>query len=928
MAVRRQNNLISQQRVDVPQMRSIESAVSSDFDELLRGWVIGDKGGFVLRGMEIAMAGSIGGAASGLSLLVADSSIWHGTSAQAGTFFVVPSGTPAQPLSSAINSRVDGAFVASAINYVGIEYEREPDDSTSGQVYLWNPTTASETTKTVPLAKTLDYRIKITTSVWAASVLPIATVTTDAAGNVTSIEDRRPMLFRLGTAGRQTPNPFYVYPWSNHSEGRLENNPSSSSSSINPFRGGDKGIYTEREWKEVVMSLFLEINGGTYWYSQGTGGSTGSIRKDLGLTVFTGQGLVSHDQTTAGQMNWSQNVYAKLIGSRLTYRFDANAAGGNVILADDEVAYVNLVRDADVLPNLVFTNGSPTVASVGAVSWTTGLVAGDYIKVGSLGDEGYYQILSVDSLSQVTLTQNYGDTSTGASGAKAKYAYGVYMAVAVPSTDRHIFIDSREDVSFDKDVMWLFLRSDNGGSPARVYAHFSGTEIQQGDDVEIGDGFGTDNITYIGALSETDNSPIFSDKLGVLATEVTDVTTPAAASITTGQYFTINAANDAAQYYVWYNKDAGGGNPAPSGRIPIEVAISTGDTASQVAGFTQAAINAVADFGASVLGSVVTVTNALAGSTTDAVNVDVSGLSILVTTQGSGTPNFVVVDGENLTLSIKRLDATLAGVINATDNLDYEEYLEVVAGAPADDNEVTGPISAPFTIDIPFDSRNSEAVFAYKVGYGQLQVFLNGQKIHLGLDWDEVGSYGTDSSQIQTLIDLEVGDLLAFRVDPSLTFGGSGGGAGEANTASNVGSGDGWFKTKVGVDLQFKSIVAGAGVVITPGANDITISSTPSTALDDVDSATDSNATLTSANDSFFMDGLTADRTVTLPSAVGLDGKRFNIKAITLNGFTMYIASVLSQTIDNVNATSTPLAVTSDMENVTLIAWNGNWWRQ
>lgn len=506
VAIRRSQNWINQQRVDVPHLRSIESAVRNDFDELFTALVTGESQSYVIRGMELEMAGSIGASANGLQLVVANSSILHGKSDEAGTFFNVATGTPNQVLSATTNTKVDGAFTPAALNYVSIEFVRQVDDTTTSQVYLWNPTTNTEITKTLPLAETLDYKIVISSSNFGANVLPIAIVETDSSNNVLSIQDRRPQLFSTGTAGSATPDPFYEYGWA---EGRTPNFWSSSSSSTSPFQGGDKQIQNFKDNDLAIKTEIKLMKGTQYWSSPNIGGSISGLRYDLGNTILTGRGSISHDAGDPGLVNWDEDIFLTVLSTRLKYKLEANDATTDINLDDKQVAYIKIIRNVNIIPQLIFTNGADEVTSVGAIAWTSNLEAGDFIKVASEEDTSYYQILSIDSASQVTLTENFGGTSTGILGTDAKYAWGNYRTDAAPSTDRHIKVANVEDMPFDADTFWLFFRDDNSGI-SRIYLRFLNAELKQGETITIADQVPAAVLAYMGSSSDVDADPNYS----------------------------------------------------------------------------------------------------------------------------------------------------------------------------------------------------------------------------------------------------------------------------------------------------------------------------------------------------------------------------------------------------------------------------------
>jgi hypothetical protein len=922
MAIKRSQNWLDQSRVDVPHVRSIESGIRADFDDLLNGFVTGIDNSYIVNGFEVNMTGAVGSSSSALQVIVAEGSIFHGNSTAAGTFLTVPKLTTNETLSSTTNTKVTGSFTPSAQNYIGLELTRAIDNSTTSQVYFFNPSSKTEFTKTVPLAETFNYQFVITSSSYAANVLPLCVVETDASNNVLRVEDRRPMLFRLGSSGSATPNPSYTYPWTNHTEGRVENPNSSSSSSTSPFKGGDKQIKNLKEWMNSIMSAVQEVKGTPYWYSYNAGGSILKLRGDLANLMMTGKGDISHSVSVSGRMNWSDDIFFNLIGSRVSYKINSNIATSHITLSDDQVAYINFVRDVPVIPNLIFTNGVAVVTSVGAVSWTSGLLAEDYIKDATQMDTKYYKILSVDSATQVTLTSNFAEASE-LSGIPARYAWGSYLTAASPSTDRHIKIANRKDVPFTEDTYWLFLREDNAGSLARVYVRGGGFgELEQGETRQISDNTSQQVLDYVGSPSETQDKPDYTNAVVTAVSEQFTITLPAASSITTGQYFTAFSAKDFTKHYFWFNKDGGLGDPLVVDSFGHAIVISTGNANTVVASATQVVVDALGDFNAILSTNTVVVTLSSAGTSTDAANVDVSGLSIAINTQGVGSANHYILDEDNLTKSIKKLDEQLADFVNSITTEGFEEPKSVISGSPSNTNEITGPVVTSTTINIPLNSRNSYVQQSYVVGSGTLAVYLNGVRLLVNSDYTEDGISGADSISITNLIQLELLDVLLFKLEGQ----GAGGGGGSVYTGTNLGaiSDANVFKQISSSAFQFRRLTAGANTTITEGTNDIVISS--SAGVSAASAAIYSvNNTFLSTDDVGLADTSSSNILFTLPDASTVPGHIYYFKKIHTNNV-LSIKSVSAQTLDGTDIDASPYTISIQYESVTIVSVSGNWY--
>lgn len=347
MAVLRQFNWLGQLRADVPHLRMVESAVAADFD-VLAGRLLGGGLPYVARGFTIV--GGTGQAATTLRMATASGVLVHPTASEAGTVLSVPADR-AEEVLSATNARVVGAFTPGATNFVGLDLRRAPDDATTDLAYFRDATTLVEAPKSVPLARVLDYRIVISTVDFSAlpHVAPVARVVTDAANNVTAIQDARQLLFRLGGGG-STPNAQRTYAW-----------PSGRTDGTTFTTLGDKAIGSLKEWMDAVMTRLWELGGGERWFAPSTDRNIKLVKAG---TKFTNGEYFEWDGT---HVHW-RGLSLVFDNSTALYNDIADQltdSPGLTNLADGECLYVDVDRTANRTGGTALVAAKAPLATLG-----------------------------------------------------------------------------------------------------------------------------------------------------------------------------------------------------------------------------------------------------------------------------------------------------------------------------------------------------------------------------------------------------------------------------------------------------------------------------------------------------------------------------------------------------------------------------------
>jgi len=412
MAIQRQQNWLSQQRVDLQHLRALESSVANDFDVL--GLIATNKVPTIISGFNLVTTGVIGNAATSLVLQTAGGLILHYEASEAGSYLHVPEDR-ANEILSTVNPRMSGGFAPNAVNFVGIDFTRTADDSTADVVQFYNPDTGLETPYTVPLARTLDYVIVVSTTEFSGTpgICPLAKVTTDGANAILSITDARNLLFRLGSGGSnpQSVNPFG---WPG---GRDE-----SSASLATV-AGDRSLFSTKDWMNAIMTKLWEIGGGQYWYS---------LAADRNIRM-TGNGNVFVNTSesfewTGTNLHWqglrfvfdNSNATLNEINDQLT------DSAGLTNLSDGQCLYVDIDRST-----------TRTVAGVNALTAQKGTLQ----TLGGSATPGQRFVIAYRSGSNVYVRDqpfpvggSFRQATTGATGAVrvTSMASGSWVPASIP----------------------------------------------------------------------------------------------------------------------------------------------------------------------------------------------------------------------------------------------------------------------------------------------------------------------------------------------------------------------------------------------------------------------------------------------------------------------------------------------------------------
>lgn len=486
MAVLGRLLLGSAERLDLPDLLSIDSYTAADFKYLIQSFAGGSKP-YILKGLDVIQPQDSIGTES-VSIRIADSVVYYPAS-QAGSFYY------GLPEGSTNTEALVPELRKNATNFIYLTFTTA--DGAKDSRAFWDPDQnggdGGEFSQDVNTESVLSIEVNVSVSAFPENTIPICKVVVGASV-VESIQDCRDMMFRLGTGG-VIPDPFANYDFRDDpSSTYARQEPSGTMASAldpNPFQGGDKNIQTLKEWMDAVMTRIKEVSGSTYWYQTPSGTSTPSIANvfldALGSTLKS-KGQWQHSSSVPGRAIFTEDLqYTSLRDARIAF-----IRASTLNLANEQVAWINLVRDGEInnsSASVSWTNG--VVYVNGVVGAFANLAKGDWIKKKTDTDDKYLRVLGLFA------SANGGGGSTTAALAQSIMLSSVYggtteSSISIFSKGEYLTADievtNRNDTAMQDaggNMMWLAYRSDTILSLSDITPTELTIDFSEGDGVRV-----------------------------------------------------------------------------------------------------------------------------------------------------------------------------------------------------------------------------------------------------------------------------------------------------------------------------------------------------------------------------------------------------------------------------------------------------------
>ena len=460
MAVLGRLLISSAERLDLPDLLSIDSYSAGDWKYFI-DTLVGEDTPYIIKGFEVANPELALGTQS-ISVNIADSAMYYPGSGAGSFFYGLPAGNPsAQPLVPSL--------ILNATNYVYLTFTtfNTAEDTRA----FWDPDAnggaGDEFTQEVNTESVIQVQVNVSTGSFPDNTVPVAIVVMNTT-SITSIEDARPLMFRLGTGGI-SPNPANRFAWPAIPSAEYEQLETpiviTSATQPNPFQGGDKNLTSLKQWMDAVMSQLANISGTEYWYENNATFSLVSLFNDLNITFYS-KGKYEHSSSVPGELTLTENLVVKSANTPQ----DIIIQAGTIQIPDEYVAWIalNSAQPINAINEAVlFTNGSLYLNTPnGSIGFFSELSIGDWIN--AAGDPQNYTL----QVEQFYSGTNGGGTITTAANAKSVLLSGAYQgltSVNFASFNQGIYsiadiqITSRSNPAIAAaggGFLWLVLRSD------------------------------------------------------------------------------------------------------------------------------------------------------------------------------------------------------------------------------------------------------------------------------------------------------------------------------------------------------------------------------------------------------------------------------------------------------------------------------------